>query len=70
MRIFSLMTLSPVLAQVEISAVEQQKIQEIEEIRQNLFKATKTALHIITGLNNDLSELLVRIQLSLRCAKC
>lgn len=70
MRIFPLMALSPVLAQVEISAVEQQKIQEIEEIRQNLFKATKTALHIITGLNNDLSELLVRIQLSLRCAKC
>uniref|UniRef100_A0A182T1X2 DUF4200 domain-containing protein n=1 Tax=Anopheles maculatus TaxID=74869 RepID=A0A182T1X2_9DIPT len=49
---------SLLLAQVEISAVEQQKIQEIEEIRQNLFKATKTALHIITGLNNDLSELL------------
>lgn len=70
MRIFPPITLSPVLAQVEISAVEQQKIQEIEEIRQNLFKATKTALHIITGLNNDLSELLVRIQLSLRCAKC
>ncbi|KFB40522.1 AGAP003022-PA-like protein [Anopheles sinensis] len=49
-----------VLAQVEISAVEQQKILEIEEIRQNLFKATKTALHIITGLNNDLSELLTQ----------
>ncbi|XP_053670331.1 uncharacterized protein LOC128720671 [Anopheles nili] len=51
---------SLLLAQVEISAVEQQKIQEIEEIRQNLFKATKTALHIITGLNNDLSELLTQ----------
>ncbi|XP_058055596.1 uncharacterized protein LOC131207006 [Anopheles bellator] len=51
---------SLLLAQVEISAVEQQKILEIEEIRQNLFKATKTALHIITGLNNDLSELLTQ----------
>uniref|UniRef100_A0A1W7R513 DUF4200 domain-containing protein n=1 Tax=Aedes albopictus TaxID=7160 RepID=A0A1W7R513_AEDAL len=48
---------SLLLAQVEISEIEQQKIQEIETIRDNLMESTKTALHIITGLNNDLSEL-------------
>lgn len=48
---------SLLLAQVEISEIEQQKIQEIEKIRDNLLETTKEALHIVTGLNNDLSEL-------------
>lgn len=48
-----------VLAQVEISENEQQKIQEIECIRENLLESTKSALHIVTGLNNDLSRLQV-----------
>ncbi|XP_039448105.1 uncharacterized protein LOC120427318 [Culex pipiens pallens] len=48
---------SLLLAQVEISENEQQKIQEIECIRENLLESTKSALHIVTGLNNDLSRL-------------
>ncbi|XP_055606034.1 myosin heavy chain, skeletal muscle-like [Uranotaenia lowii] len=48
---------SLLLAQVEISKIEQEKIKEIEATRANLLKSTKAALQIITGLNNDLSQL-------------
>ncbi|XP_055635628.1 uncharacterized protein LOC129775223 [Toxorhynchites rutilus septentrionalis] len=51
---------SLLLVQVEISEIEQQKIQDIELIRENLLKSTKNALHTITGLNNDLSNLQIR----------
>lgn len=45
------------LAQVEISQLEQQKIQEIEEMRKRMVKITNEAALTVLGLKNDLAEL-------------
>lgn len=45
------------LAQVEISALEQRKIQEIEEMRKRMVKVTNEAALTVLGLKNDLAEL-------------
>ncbi|KAI8117806.1 hypothetical protein FF38_00148 [Lucilia cuprina] len=45
------------LAQVEISRLEQQKIQEIEEMRKRMVKITNEAALTVLGLKNDLAEL-------------
>ncbi|XP_061400048.1 coiled-coil domain-containing protein 42 like-2-like [Musca vetustissima] len=45
------------LAQVEISRLEQEKLQEIEEMRQRMVKLTNEAALTVLGLKNDLAEL-------------
>lgn len=45
------------LAQVEISRLEQQKIQEIEEMRKRMVQVTNDAALTVLGLKNDLAEL-------------
>ncbi|XP_075155800.1 coiled-coil domain-containing protein 42 homolog [Haematobia irritans] len=45
------------LAQVEISRLEQEKLQEIEEMRQRMVKVTNEAALTVLGLKNDLAEL-------------
>uniref|UniRef100_A0A1A9W2I6 DUF4200 domain-containing protein n=1 Tax=Glossina brevipalpis TaxID=37001 RepID=A0A1A9W2I6_9MUSC len=45
------------LAQVEISTLEQRKIQEIEEMRKRMVKVTNEAALTVLGLKNDLAEL-------------
>uniref|UniRef100_A0A1A9W1Z0 DUF4200 domain-containing protein n=1 Tax=Glossina brevipalpis TaxID=37001 RepID=A0A1A9W1Z0_9MUSC len=45
------------LAQVEISALEEKKIQEIEEMRKRMIKVTNEAALTVLGLKNDLAEL-------------
>uniref|UniRef100_A0A1B0G9U3 DUF4200 domain-containing protein n=1 Tax=Glossina morsitans morsitans TaxID=37546 RepID=A0A1B0G9U3_GLOMM len=51
------LTFHLVLAQVEISALEQRKIQEIEEMRKRMVKVTNEAALTVLGLKNDLAEL-------------
>lgn len=45
------------LAQVEISEMEQSKIKSIEEMKQEIVNATNDAAMTIMGLNNELAEL-------------
>ncbi|KRG02803.1 cilia- and flagella-associated protein 73 isoform X2 [Drosophila mojavensis] len=45
------------LAQQEISKLENQKLQEIEEMRQHMVKITNEAALTVLGLKNDLSKL-------------
>ncbi|XP_063696027.1 cilia- and flagella-associated protein 73-like [Culicoides brevitarsis] len=45
------------LAQVEISEMEQQKIKSVEDIRQQMVRATNNAAQIILSLDNELDEL-------------
>lgn len=45
------------LAQVEISRLEQEKIQEIEQMRKRMVKVTNEAALTVLGLKNDLAEL-------------
>lgn len=45
------------LAQVEISEMEQSKIKSIEEMKQEMVNATNDAAMTIMGLNNELAEL-------------
>ncbi|XP_023172550.1 uncharacterized protein LOC111600582 isoform X2 [Drosophila hydei] len=45
------------LAQVEISKLENKKLQEIEEMRQHMVKITNEAALTVLGLKNDLSKL-------------
>uniref|UniRef100_A0A1I8NRZ7 DUF4200 domain-containing protein n=1 Tax=Stomoxys calcitrans TaxID=35570 RepID=A0A1I8NRZ7_STOCA len=45
------------LAQVEISRLEQEKLQEIEEMRKRMVKVTNEAALTVLGLRNDLAEL-------------
>jgi len=44
-----------VLAQVEISELENKKLQEIEQMRQHMVKITSEAALTVLGLKNDLS---------------
>lgn len=46
-----------VLAQAEIQRLEQQKLQEIEEMRARMVKITNEAALVVMGLKNDLAEL-------------
>lgn len=46
-----------VMAQVEITRLEQQKIQEIDEMRKHMVKVTNEAALTVLGLKNDLTEL-------------
>lgn len=45
------------LAQVEISRLEQEKFMEIEEMRKRMVKVTNEAALTVLGLKNDLAEL-------------
>ncbi|TMW39768.1 hypothetical protein DOY81_015152, partial [Sarcophaga bullata] len=45
------------LAQVEISKLEQQKMQEIEEMRKRMVQVTNEVSLTVMGLKNDLAEL-------------
>lgn len=45
------------IAQVEISEIEQEKIKSIENMRQEMVKATNEAALTVMGLNNELAEL-------------
>lgn len=45
------------MAQVEITRLEQQKIQEIDEMRKRMVKVTNEAALTVLGLKNDLTEL-------------
>lgn len=45
------------LAQVEISQLEQQKLQEIEKMRQRMVQITNEAALSVLGLKNDLARL-------------
>ncbi|EDV98727.1 uncharacterized protein LOC6566850 [Drosophila grimshawi] len=45
------------LAQIEISELENKKLQEIEEMRQHMVKITNEAALTVLGLKNDLSKL-------------
>lgn len=45
------------LAQVEISQLEQQKLQEIEEMRKRMVQVTNEVSLTVMGLKNDLTEL-------------
>jgi hypothetical protein len=47
----------PVLAQVEISDMQQEKIQSIEKMRQDMVTATDTAALTVMGLANELAGL-------------
>lgn len=49
--------LPAVLAQVEISRLEQEKFLEIEEMRKRMVKVTNEAALMVLGLKNDLAEL-------------
>lgn len=46
-----------VLAQIEISELENKKLQEIEAMRQHMVKITNEAALAVLGLKNDLSKL-------------
>lgn len=48
------------LAQVEISEMEQEKLKLVEEIRQKMVKATNEAAQLILNLDNELNELEVK----------
>lgn len=47
----------PVLAQKEISQLEQQKLSEIEEMRKRMVQITNDAALTVLGLKNDLSKM-------------
>lgn len=49
------------LAQVEISEMEQEKLKLVEEIRQKMVNATNEAAQVILNLDNELDELEVNL---------
>lgn len=53
------------IAQVEIAEMEEEKIRAIEDMREKMVKATNEAALTVMGLNNELAELEVYINIKL-----